>query len=300
MITLQQLQYFRTLAANEHLTHTAEQLHISQTTLSGMIIKLENDLGVRLFDRVGRTLQLNETGRGYLAYVNEALTALDNGLAFVEDRRDLAERKITLSITNPTVWTPMLETFHARFPRYSIQLLHLDPNQWVDELLDMKLDFVVACPENFPLASLEHWVFCEQQIYLYVCANHPLANRENLSLQDIYQEPFIALPASQPFRRYCEKLFRDAGFTFNPTYECDYLMSSKLVAAGLGVSLATETPRIWHILRGSHGTNKFIPLAPDVPRHPMALIWNPKRYMGQAARDFLNFLMTTPYPSYLE
>ena len=65
MVTLQQLRYFRELAATGHLTQTAERLYITQTTLSNTIINLEKQLGVKLFDRVGRTLQLNEAGRLY-------------------------------------------------------------------------------------------------------------------------------------------------------------------------------------------------------------------------------------------
>ena len=117
MITLQQLQYFRELAANGHLTRTAEQLFISQTTLSGTIIKLEKQLGINLFDRVGRTLSLNETGQGYLVYVEQALTALENGQAFIADRREQGAHKVSLSIINSAVWSPLIQNFQTRFPK---------------------------------------------------------------------------------------------------------------------------------------------------------------------------------------
>ena len=67
MITLLQLDYFRRLAASEHITATARELYISQTALSNMLSGLEKELGVRLFDRVGRSIRLNEAGRVYLS-----------------------------------------------------------------------------------------------------------------------------------------------------------------------------------------------------------------------------------------
>ena len=66
MISLLQLQYFQALAAEQHLTRTAEKLYISQSTLSFTITKLERELGVRLFDRNGGSLRLNECGQKYL------------------------------------------------------------------------------------------------------------------------------------------------------------------------------------------------------------------------------------------
>ena len=71
MITLLQLDYFRRLAATEHITQTAKELFISQTALSSMIISLEKELGVQLFDRSKRSIRLNQAGKLYLQYVDE-------------------------------------------------------------------------------------------------------------------------------------------------------------------------------------------------------------------------------------
>ena len=97
MITLQQLKYFRELANNGHLTRTAEQLYITQTTLSNTIKNLESQLGVKLFDRTGRTIQLNEAGKIYLAYVNEALQALDNAAVALEDHKQGKQQAVAVA-----------------------------------------------------------------------------------------------------------------------------------------------------------------------------------------------------------
>lgn len=300
MITLQQLQYFRELAANGHLTRTAEQLFISQTTLSGTIIKLEKQLGINLFDRVGRTLRLNETGQGYLVYVEQALTALENGQAFIADRREQGAHKVSLSIINSAVWSPLIQNFQTRFPNYAIQLLSVPPNQQRSMLLDRKVNFIIAGIDDLPLDDLGYHVFYEQRLCLYVPGEHPFATRECVSLQDIQHESFIGLSRGQPFRDYCDNLFKKAHLEYKPILECDYLMSSKLVEAGLGVNLTTDAVQAWHARHVSRSTNKFIPLSEDTPRRPMAIIWNPKQYLGQAARSFLDYVISLQFPTCLQ
>src|SRR5579864_5072626 len=82
---LQQLDYFQTLAKTQHVTQAAEQLGITQPALSRAIGRLERDLGVSLFDHPGRSVKLNRYGRAYLAHVERALGAMEEG------RRELAD-----------------------------------------------------------------------------------------------------------------------------------------------------------------------------------------------------------------
>ena len=91
LMELLQLYYFKVLAEREHLTRTAESLMIAAPSLSATISRLENELGVKLFDRVGRNIRLNENGRILQRYVNEIFDALQNAKTELKDagvRRD--------------------------------------------------------------------------------------------------------------------------------------------------------------------------------------------------------------------
>ena len=101
VITLQQLKYFRELAATEHLTRTAEKLYITQTTLSNTIKNLENQLDIKLFDRVGRTIQLNAAGKIYLAYVNEALSPVSD--AYMTEHLAITADLVRVTYSNGVV-----------------------------------------------------------------------------------------------------------------------------------------------------------------------------------------------------
>ena len=94
-----QLYYAVELSEICNFSQVAEKLNITQPTLSKQILSLENELGVKLFDRVGRNLQLNAVGKLYLQYVSEALMVLDNGMTAVNDYKESVQQAVSAPIS---------------------------------------------------------------------------------------------------------------------------------------------------------------------------------------------------------
>ncbi len=245
--------------------------------------------------RVGRSLQLSEVGAKYLEYVSLALGTLENGRAFIEDCREQVEHRVSLATSNSLVWAGLVRGFQDRFRSYAIQQRNNTPDQFRRMLLDMEVDFVIAGTDDFSLSGLVHQVFREEQLYLCVPAHHPLAERDSVTLQDIGEERFINLPQSLPLRKYCDTLFQKAGIHNNSALECDYMLRGQLIEAGFGVALTTKSGQMSGFLGED---NRFIPLSEDIPRRPIAIIWNPRRYLGRAALDFRDYVLTMEYMPY--
>ena len=302
MITLQQLKYFRELAKTEHLTQTAERLFISQTTLSNTIISLERQLGVKLFDRVGRNLKLNEVGTMYLQYVNEAMVALENAQNAIDDFRESARQSVSVATFSSSVWSKALQGFRARYTEYNIRLIHSDVAMMRSALLNQEIDFVIAGLTDVPLSGLDHKVIRTEQLYLCVPPNHPLADRTGIRLEEVRDEPFINLPVSNGFRGFCDAMFQKAGIQYHAAVECDYTMRGQLVAAGFGVAITTNVTRQQNVLGSGVA---YIPIVDDFARRPIAIIWNPRHYLSRAALDFRDYILTAdnlnsaPAPSLL-
>lgn len=290
MITLQQLRYFNELAKTQHLTQTAERLYITQTTLSNTIINLEKQLGVKLFDRTGRNLQLSKVGELYLNYVSEALSILDNGLAAVNDHRDGLQKSVSVAMINSNVWSDLIRGFHENFQDYSIRQVASDKTQFRRMLIDQEIDYVIAGESDFSLTGLSHDVIRVEDIFLCVPIDHRLADRQGIYLSEASEEPFICLPESNSFRSFCDTLCEKAGFQYNVALECDYVMREKLVAAGFGVAITTNATRKQSFKESGI---KYIPVLDDFAKRPIAIIWNPKRYLGKAAVDFKAYVMKT-------
>ena len=285
MITLLQLDYFRRLAASEHITATAKELFISQTALSSMIISLEKELGVQLFDRSRRSIRLNAAGRTYLAYVNQVFAALDNGRAAIKDLEESRNQQVSIAVGSSLVWMPMLHAFHSRYP----DILPKQSNHSIEELnltlQEMTVDYVIAADEDVSVGGLNSCHIKNDCVYLVVPESHPLAYRESVYLEEIKDESFISLPAGTPWRIFCDRLFEKKGFRIRNSVECDYTLRGPLITSGFGIALTSSTGKSVDLLK----PNRYIRIAdPDIIRN-MCLFWNPSRYMSQAALIFKDF-----------
>lgn len=290
MITLQQLKYFKELAKTQHLTQTAERLYITQTTLSNTIINLEKQLGVKLFDRVGRNLQLNAVGKLYYEYVNEALILLDNGLIAVNDYKGSVQKSVSVAMINANVWSDLIRDFHKKYQDYSIRQVVCDKNMFRNKLIDQEIDFVIAGESDFSLVGLSYRVIRIEEIFLCVPTEHKLAREKGIYLEAVKDESFINLPESNSFRVFCDRLFERAGIVYNAVLECDYVMREKLVAAGFGVALTTNASRRLNVKE--EGIT-YVPVLDEFAKRPIAIIWNPKHYLSKAALDFRDYVLET-------
>lgn len=290
MVTLQQLRYFKELAATGHLTQTAERLYITQTTLSNTIINMEKQLGVKLFDRVGRSLQLNDAGKLYLRYAQEALMALHNGQAALEDYKESCQQAVSVAMPISSVWTNLIHGFHKQYETYSLRQISCEKDQFRRLLVEQEIDFVIAGVDDVPLSGLEHYVIRVEELFLCVPTGHRFAQKAGIHLEEVADEPFISLPSTNSFRSFCDEMFRKAGIRCQTALECDYALRGKLVEAGFGVAITTNTSRQQSTL----GDNVvYVPILDTFARRPIAIIWNPRHYLGRAALNFRDYVMET-------
>lgn len=285
MITLLQLDYFRKLAVTEHITQTAKELYISQTALSSMIIGLEKELGIQLFDRSKRSIRLNQAGRVYLQYVNEVFAALDNGRSALQELTETAQKQVSIAVGTSQVWMPMVRDFRKACPEYTIKQKNSTLEEMVTSLRAMKTDFVIASLDEISDPDMEHILLKKDRVYLCVPRNHPMAGRESVSLKELEGENYIDLSVGTPWREYCAQLFKRAKVNIHTVLECDYSIRSALVEAEFGVALTSASAYEVDLFR----PNCYIPIADEFAYREMALFWNPKKYMSKAADSFREF-----------
>ena len=285
MITLLQLVYFRKRAANEHITQTAKELYISQTALSSMIIGLEKELGVQLFDRSKRSIHLNQAGRLYLKYVNDVFTALDNGRSALKDLTDSVEKQVSLAMGTSQAWLPMLHGFRKQFPGYAIKQHNMNLDGLISALENMTIDFVIAGTEDLAGHGFARVFLKNDLIYLCVARTHRLAGQDSVYLKELANEPFINLPTGTPWAQYCTRLFQQGGLDIKPVLECDYTIRAALIDSEFGVGLTSGTAYEVDMLK----PNAYVRIADDFAHREMSLFWNPKKYMSRAGCDFRDF-----------
>ncbi|CAM4297250.1 LysR family transcriptional regulator [Paenibacillus macerans] len=284
---LLQLQYFQTVARLEHMTKAAQELHIAQPALSKTIARLEQDLGVPLFDRQSRQIRLNHFGRAFLKKVDLALNVLEEGRKEVADLAGTERGSIHLATNNLGRITSAISAYRTEHPEVNFRILQTPPAS-MEELVNLLENGEVdLC---FTAASIDHPDIREQpvldaEVFLAVPPGHPLERRSSIRLEEVAAEPFIEYKTGHPFRKINASFCREAGISPNIVCEVDEPSAlGSLVQAGLGVAFMPacrkdETPPY-----------KMLRLETPVCRRVFRIAWLERRYLPKAARSFGRFL----------
>lgn len=237
---LRHLKYVVTLADTLHFGHAAERLHVSQPPLSQQIRQLETELGVALFYRTKRHVELTDAGRMFVdeARVILAHAAHASNLALRVNQGEVGQ--LTIGAAGPAdtqVFVDILRTFAQRHPQVRIVLRNMGSAEQARAISEGRLHVgFVALPIDEPDLATE--VVLRRPIVIALPANHPLASRARVPLDALAKEPHIMFA-----RRVGPRLFdavlaacREAGFNMHIAHEVDNLSTAcALVAAGLGV-----------------------------------------------------------------
>ena len=207
----------------------------------------------------------------------------------VDDYLNRGNNSVSIAMSSSHVWTTLIRNFRTEYRDYSIRQVNCTRLQYRDLLISQETDLVIAGIDDLPLGGLEYTIFRREKLYLCVYKDHPFASRDSIYLEEAKNESFINLSESESFRIFCDKLFEKAGISPNASIECDYIMRGKLIEAGFGVAVTTGRSIDMNML----GNNVFIPLSDDFAERPIAIIWNPKHYLGKAARDFRDYTLKT-------
>ncbi|UGT60517.1 LysR family transcriptional regulator [Nocardia asteroides] len=281
------LTWFITLAELEHVGATADRLHVAQPTLSRMLARLERRLGVRLFDRTGKRLRLNEFGRAYYEHARRARIELDAGARAVADLADPAEGTVRLAFLHSFgSWLvpQLVGDFRRQAGRVAVSL-HQDAAGTITRMvLDGDADLAVVSPR--PAEPGLGWSgLLRQPLVLAVPAGHRLAGKRQAKLAELAGEEVIAMRHGYGMRRLLDELAAAAGLHPRIAFESSDLVTvTGLVAAGLGVALvpledpppgATPSPAV-----------AKVPLADPGAVREVGLVWAADRPMPEAARRF--------------
>lgn len=239
------LAEFAVVARWEHVTRAAEELGIPQPTLSRRIARLERAVGVPLFDRHGRRLELTRAGRQLAVVVERVLTDLERGLAEVTRSADPHSGTVSLAFLNTlgvTVVPRLLREFRAGHPGLRFHLVQDGHDAVLARLREGEVDLCLTAPlpRDPDLSTL---ALHRQPLRLCVPAGHRLAGRERVALAAAAAEPFVGFKPGYGMRLITEEWCRRAGFAPRLAFEGEDVATVRgLVDAGLGVALLPAGP----------------------------------------------------------
>ncbi|MEG0322454.1 MAG: LysR family transcriptional regulator [Raoultibacter sp.] len=229
-MNLSQLYYFRKLAELQHYTRAAKELYITQPTLSDAISSLEKELGVRLFQKDGRSIKLTVYGEAFNTYVQTALNELDSGIEEIQRLKGDLAGVINLGTTFtvqddylPGLINAYQESYgsvvnintYQGFTNYLTQSLH-------NETLD-----IAFCGKRENEPDIEYFPILHRELVLGVRADHPLADRESIKPEELRDYDLLAYRQGTPIGEQMREIVEQYGLDKTmQLYDDDITMSS--------------------------------------------------------------------------
>ena len=244
---LRHLRYFVCVAEAENVSRAARKLHISQPAVSRQIRDLEDEIGLPLLKRSGKSVRLTEAGRLFL---DEARVVLKRTDEAVRNVRALTNTNTELHVGYSSymvdpVFHAILNNYQRAMPSVRVKLHDRSVERNVDCLLEGKLDlaFIFHAPKPGALRGLHFLVLSTEHPRLAVPHTHPLARRRAVSPQEAAREPFIILvPEEFPdYHHFIDAVF--ASTKNKPRIAEEHESIASIIAAveaGRGVALATD------------------------------------------------------------
>jgi LysR family transcriptional regulator, hydrogen peroxide-inducible genes activator len=240
---LHQLRYVCAVAETGSFSRAAERCQIAQPSLSQQVLKLEEELGAKLFDRLGRGIRLTESGRAFLAHARGILDQVDVARASVASNSTDVRGSVTLGAI-PTIAPYLVPRYTAaftrRFPEARLRIVEETTPVLIEGLRDLSIDFaLLALPLRHK--DLELQPIRTEPVLAAVPEKHRLASKDSLSLAELRGESFVMLRDGHCFRDLSLAICRNAKVNPNIAFESGQFSSILgMVAAGIGLSLVPE------------------------------------------------------------
>ncbi|WP_421504635.1 LysR substrate-binding domain-containing protein [Erwinia rhapontici] len=253
MIETRLLVQFIAVADELHFNRAAQRLHMAQPPLSQAIRRLEQEMGVSLFERTNRSVSLTPAGEDFLESAREVLRILDEGVDKSRRVSQGIEGHLTLTFINITHYGTLLRAlrnFRTAFPAVSFTMNEATTQEQVDALEQGRADLGFMRPPGRTSPGLRFNAILREPVMIALPAEHRLASCESIPLAALQCDHFVSAPRhlGQGFHDQLVQLCEVAGFTPHIAQQARQLQTLvALVASGFGVALLpaslTQEPR---------------------------------------------------------
>ena len=201
----------------------AAALDYSQSAVTVQIQQLERELGVSLFDRIGKNVAITQYGKDFIAYARDIVSAVSRAQAFAAEDTELTGvvRVGTLDSLMTASFSDIIPSFHARFPKVLINL-HTDMiSNLKDMLLKNELDLIYTLDSQIPDPQFVRVFEAEEDVVLVTNAENPLAENSSVKLAELVDHPFILMNRSNAYRDMFDTELARQNLTIRPFLELE-------------------------------------------------------------------------------
>jgi LysR family hydrogen peroxide-inducible transcriptional activator len=238
-----QLRYFCAVAESGNFTRAAEATRISQPSLSQQILKLEDELGAKLFDRLARSAKLTQFGRAFLPKAQAILRQIGEARLEIREMAGMECGEVVLGCIPtiaPYLLPRVLASFSRQHPSVSVSVVEEITPALLDRLHEGSIDLAVLA---LPVAGDELIAteLSREPLFAAFPERHKLAKRRSIGLDEIREEPFLLLKEGHCFRDNTLSACRRSRVNPNVVFESgQFATILAMVSAGMGVSVVPK------------------------------------------------------------
>lgn len=282
-----QLEFFVEVARQRSFTKAAEELLVAQPAISKSMKKLEQEVGLLLFNRAERRVALTAEGEVFLKHAELILDQVARAKAEMEELSGLKKGEVRIGLPSMvgTYYFPgLIIDFKKMYPDLQITVYEQGVVKIRQMLVDGEIDMGVVL-ENDATDEVEVLPFLKEEMIVCVPDSHPFADRDAVSYEELTKESLILFKEGYFQREIIARASRMSGMPLNVTFETNQISLIKsLVARKLGVTLFLRMV----IADDPH----LVSVSLDPPVYlRLGVAWNKNAYLSRANQAFLSFLM---------
>ena len=284
---LRQLKYFITSADTLNFTEAARQCFITQSTLSQQIKQLETELGVQLFERIGKRVFLTETGRDFLPYARQTVADADYGVQRIKDMEDLKTGRLCIGTTFglSALITDAIARFSEQYPEIYLEVMFLKQDELIDAVRERKVDFALT----FEMMEKDDLLTEQPAKTYHLCAivsdQNPLAQQATVSLRQLADYNICTPARGMNARRMFDSLTNKKGIELQPKLEINEIHTLlHLVRTGRWVAILVDS-----ITHGEEGLCA-VPLREAALPMPVVWLYPKDMYIRKAMQKFMELI----------
>lgn len=292
-MNLSHLYYFRTLARVQHYTRAAEELFITQPTLSNAVSQLEKELGIPLFQKEGRNVRLTKQGREFDEYITQALDLIDKAVDIAHEQAGSPSGAIDLGVIytiQADYLPPLLRAYRDRYGSgITINTYQGLTTQLVEDLESGRYDVVFGSYVEGKEDDLEFIPVDSQRLVAVVHDYSPFAKRESVTIEDLSHSKIYSYSPDIPLGKEVRKICReccDRDLDIHATAEDEITLGSLVDSDPSAIGLVLDT---LGLLPFQNLVKVRLSEVPD-DFHKVYLIYRKNVFQPRAVENFIDFV----------
>lgn len=283
-----QLEYFITVVETGTFVKAADQLHVTQPALSRSIMRMENSIGVSLFERKNKQVELTAYGEVMYGWAKKTMQSYGEAMYQIEQMQQTAKKTLNIACSGYMYTTPLILGFHTKYPDIDISNFKFGRFDFPDIIFKENVDCVLSVVD-YKADNVESVFLYSGDIYVTLPVNHPLAHRKEVYLEEIKDERLVMPAGDSLYGVTIEEMFQKIGAVpkISSRVQTPYLI--QMVIEGLGISIVNE--ETVNDITSRSRKCVCIPLADDFCETNAYLLWRKNSVIPENLKLFRDYLL---------